>query len=298
MSGKGHPILAVLAILAAVGLVLGLVLTFVYFAAGSSGAYSFKEKIGVLPIQGTLTESDTLIAQLVEFRKDKKIKAILLRINSPGGGVGPSQEIYREIRKTKETKKVIASLGSVAASGGYYVASAADRVVANPGTLAGSIGVIMQFVQVEELFKKIGIGVEVLKTGEFKDIGSMHRKLSEEDREMIRAVVFDVQKQFVQAVAEGRNLPAQKVREIADGRILTGAQCQGLGLVDQLGNFEDAVELAKTLAGIKGEVTLVYPKKPRGRWWDLFVQDTSKAVVRAVRDALMMRLEYRWEGVP
>jgi len=298
MSGKGHPILAVMVILAAVGLVLGLVLTFVFFAAGSSGAYSFKEKIGVLPIQGTLTESDTLIAQLVDFKKDKKIKAILLRINSPGGGVGPSQEIYREIRKTKETKKVIASLGSVAASGGYYVASAADRVVANPGTLAGSIGVIMQFVQVEELLKKTGIGVEVLKTGEFKDIGSMHRKLSQEDRDMIRAVVFDVQKQFVQAVAEGRNLPAQKVREIADGRILTGAQCKDLGLVDQLGNFEDAVELAKTLAGIKGEVTLVYPKKPRGRWWDLFVQDTSKAVVRAVRDALMMRLEYRWEGVP
>jgi len=298
MSGKGHPILAVLIILVAVGLLLGLVLTLFMSVAGPSEAFSFKEKIGVLPIEGTITQSDPLVAQLVEFRKDRRIKAIILRVNSPGGSVGPSQEIYREIRKTIETKKVIASLGSLAASGGYYVASAADQIVANPGTLAGSIGVIMEFVQVEELLKKIGVSVEVLKTGEFKDIGSLHRKLSERDREMIRTLVFDVQRQFVEAVAQGRNLPVEKVREIADGRVLSGAQCKDLGLVDRLGNFEDAVELARTLAGIKGEVTLVYPKKPWGKWWDLFLQDTSQAVYRAVRDALRVRLEYRWEGVP
>jgi len=298
MSGKGHPILTVIVILAAVGVFLGLVMTLFFAVAGPSEAFLFKEKIGVLPIEGAITESDSLVAQLVEFRKDRRIKAILLRVDSPGGGVGPSQEIYREIRKTIETKKVVASLGSLAASGGYYVASAADKIIANPGTLAGSIGVIMEFVQVEELLKKIGVGVEVLKTGEFKDIGSFHRKLSERDREMIRALVFDVQRQFVDAVAQGRNLPVEKVREIADGRILSGAQCKDLGLVDQLGNFEDAVELAKALTGIKGEVTLVYTKKPRGKWWNLFLQDTSQAVIRAIRDALMVRLEYRWEGVP
>jgi protease-4 len=115
---------------------------------------------------------------------------------------------------------------------------------------------------------------------------------------MIRTLVFDVQRQFVDAVAQGRNLPVEKVREIADGRILSGAQCKDLGLVDQLGNFEDAVDLAKTLAGIKGEVALVYPKKPRGKWWNLFLQDTSQAVAKAIRDAVMLRLEYRWEGVP
>jgi protease-4 len=298
MSGKRHPILAVLIILVVVGLFLGLVLTFVLPMAGPSGAFSFREKIGVLPVEGTIIESDTLVAQLVEFRKDRKIKAVLLRVNSPGGSVGPSQELYREIRKTVETKKVVASLGSVAASGGYYAASAADKIVANPGTLAGSIGVIMEFVQVEELLKKIGVSVEVLKTGEFKDIGSIHRKLSERDREMIRTLVFDVQRQFVEAVAQGRNLPVEKVREIADGRVLTGAQCKELGLVDQLGNFEDAVELARTLAGVKGEAILVYPKKPKGKWWTLFLQDSSRTVVQAVRDALMVRLEYRWEGVP
>jgi protease IV len=298
MSGKGHPILSVIVILAAVSLFLGLVMTLFFSVAGPSEALSFKEKIGVLPLEGAITESDSLVAQLVEFRKDRRIKAIILRVNSPGGGVGPSQEIYREIRKTIDVKKVVASMGSVAASGGYYVASAADKIVANPGTLAGSIGVIMEFVQAEELLKKIGVSVEVLKTGEFKDIGSFHRKLSERDREMIRTLVFDVQRQFVDAVAQGRSLPVEKVREIADGRILSGAQCKDLGLVDQLGNFEDAVELAKTLAGIKGEVTLVYPKKPRGKWWNLFLQDTSQAVAMAIRDALMLRLEYRWDGVP
>ena len=298
MSGKGHPILAVLILLVVVGLFLSLVLTFVLPMAGPSGAFSFKEKIGVLPVEGTIIESDTLVAQLVEFRKDRKIKAVLLRVNSPGGGVGPSQELYREIRKTVETKKVVASLGSVAASGGYYAASAADKMVANPGTMAGGIGVIMEFVQVEELLKKIGVSVEVLKTGEFKDIGSIHRKLSERDREMIRTLVFDVQRQFVEAVAQGRNLPVEKVREIADGRVLTGAQCKELGLVDQLGNFEDAVELARTLAGVKGEAILVYPKKPKGKWWTLFLQDSSRTVVQAVRDALRVRLEYRWEGLP
>jgi protease-4 len=162
MSGKGHPILAVIVILTIVSLFLGLVMTFFFSVGGPSTAFSFKEKIGVLPIEGTITESDALVAQVVEFRKDRRIKAIVLRVNSPGGGVGPSQEIYREIRKTIEKKKVVASLGSVAASGGYYVASAANKIVANPGTLGGSIGVIMEFVQVEELLKKIGVGVEVL----------------------------------------------------------------------------------------------------------------------------------------
>lgn len=298
MSGKGHPILAVIGILAAVGLFLGLVMTLFFSVAGPSESLSFKEKIGVLPVEGAITESDALVAQLVEFRKDRRIKAILLRVDSPGGGVGPSQEIYREIRKTIDTKIVVASLGSLAASGGYYVASASNKIVANPGTLAGSIGVIMEFVQAEELLKKIGVSVEVLKTGEYKDIGSFHRKLSERDREMIRTLVFDVQRQFVDAVAQGRNLPVEKVREIADGRILSGAQCKDLGLVDQLGNFEDAVELAKTLSGIKGDVTLVYPKKPRGKWWNLFMQETSQSFYKALRDALTARLEYRWEGVP
>ena len=287
----------VLVILGIAALFLGTVGTIISFLSGPSSRFSFREKIGVIPIEGAITDSRAIISQLVEFKKDGQIKAIILRVNSPGGGVAPSQEIYREVRKTVMSKKVIASMGSLAASGGYYVASAADKIVANPGTLTGSIGVIMEFVQVEELLKKIGVGMEVIKSGEFKDIGSPHRKMSEREKELIRALILDVQKQFVEAVARGRNLPLDKVEEIADGRILSGAQSKELGLVDQLGNFEDAVDLAKSLAGIKGEITLVYPKKTRGRIWDLLLQDATKVLYESLRDILNTRVEYRWDGL-
>ncbi|MFH1124780.1 MAG: signal peptide peptidase SppA [Pseudomonadota bacterium] len=287
----------VLVILGIAALFLGTVGIIISFLSGPSSRFSFREKIGVIPIEGAITDSRAIISQLVEFKKDGQIKAIILRVNSPGGGVAPSQEIYREIRKTVMSKKVIASMGSLAASGGYYVASAADKIVANPGTLTGSIGVIMEFVQVEELLKKIGVGMEVIKSGEFKDIGSPHRKMSEREKELIRALILDVQKQFVEAVALGRNLPVDKVEEIADGRILSGAQSKELGLVDQLGNFEDAVDLAKSLAGIKGEITLVYPKKTRGRIWDLLLQDATKVLYESLRDIFNTRVEYRWDGL-
>ena len=287
----------VLVILGIAALFLGTVGIIISFLSGPSSRFSFREKIGVIPIEGAITDSRAIISQLVEFKKDGQIKAIILRVNSPGGGVAPSQEIYREVRKTVMSKKVIASMGSLAASGGYYVASAADKIVANPGTLTGSIGVIMEFVQVEELLKKIGVGMEVIKSGEFKDIGSPHRKMSEREKELIRALILDVQKQFVEAVARGRNLPLDKVEEIADGRILSGAQSKELGLVDQLGNFEDAVDLAKSLAGIKGEITLVYPKKTRGRIWDLLLQDATKVLYESLRDILNTRVEYRWDGL-
>ncbi|MCJ7596616.1 MAG: signal peptide peptidase SppA [Desulfobacterales bacterium] len=297
MSEKKRPILMVLVILGIAALFLGTVGTIISFLSGPSSRFSFREKIGVIPIEGAITDSRAIISQLVEFKKDGQIKAIILRVNSPGGGVAPSQEIYREVRKTVMSKKVIASMGSLAASGGYYVASAADKIVANPGTLTGSIGVIMEFVQVEELLKKIGVGMEVIKSGEFKDIGSPHRKMSEREKELIRALILDVQKQFVEAVARGRNLPLDKVEEIADGRILSGAQAKELGLVDQLGNFEDAVDLAKSLAGIKGEITLVYPKKTRGRIWDLLLRDVTKVFYESLRDILNTRVEYRWDGL-
>jgi len=287
----------VLVILGVAALFLGTMGVLISFFSGPSSRFSFREKIGVIPVEGAIMDSRAIVSQLVEFKKDGQIKAIILRVNSPGGGVAPSQEIYREVRKTVMSKKVIASMGSLAASGGYYVASAADKIVANPGTLTGSIGVIMEFVQIEELLKKIGVGMEVLKSGEFKDIGSPHRKMSEREKELIRALILDVQKQFVEAVARGRNLPVEKVEEIADGRILSGAQSKGLGLVDQLGNFEDAVDLAKRLAGIKGEVTLVYPKKARGRIWDLLLQDVTKVLYESLRDILNTRVEYRWDGL-
>ena len=178
MAGKKHPILIVLGILAGVGLVLGIAMIIVLKVFTPYSSLSFSTKIGVIPIEGAITDSQAITEQLRRFKKDKGIKAIILRINSPGGAVGPTQEIYREVQRTVETKKVVASLGGVAASGGYYIATAAKKIVANPGTITGSIGVIMEFVRFEDLLNKIGIKFEVLKSGEFKDIGSPHRELA------------------------------------------------------------------------------------------------------------------------
>ena len=295
MPGKKHPILMVLSLLAAIALLLVVILTLV---SGSSAPpfLTPRERIGVVRIEGAITDSEPVVTQLVEFRKDKGIKAIVLRIDSPGGAVAPSQEIYWEVKRAAASKTVIASMGKVAASGGYYVACAANKIVANPGTLTGSIGVIMEFLQLEELLKKIGVGVEVLKTGEFKDIGSPHRKLSEKDKELINSLIADIQRQFVEAVARGRNLPLEKVREIADGRILSGAQSKEHGLVDELGNFQDAVDLAKKMTGAEGEVTLVYPKKRGSILWDFLLRDASEALYSFLRTLPCMQVEYRWEG--
>ena len=298
MAGKKRPILTVLIILGVLVLFLGTVMTIIHtFLGSSSSSLSLGHKIGVIPIEGPITDSEPIVSQLVDFRKDKRIKAIILRINSPGGGVGPSQEIYREVRKTIKAKKVIGSMGSVAASGGYYIAAATNKIVANPGTITGSIGVIMEFVQIQDLLKKIGIGLEVLKSGEFKDIGSPHRKMTEKEKKLIEGLISDVQGQFVDAVAQGRSLSVEEIQKIADGRVLTGAQAKELGLVDELGNFRDAVDLAKEMTGIEGEVDLVYPKKARSRLWDLFLEDAANALYKAIIDGLRNRLEYRWDGL-
>ena len=296
MTGKRHPLLIVIVVIGVVALFLGGVMALVLKFTGQPSSLSFGTKIGVIPIEGTILDSEPVLTQLIQFKKEKQIKAIILRINSPGGGVAPSQEIYREIIRTKKTKKIIASMGSLAASGGYYIASAADKIVANPGTLTGSIGVIMEFVHVEELMKKLGVGMEVLKSGEFKDIGSPHRKLTERDKALIKNLMSEIQEQFVDAVAQGRNLAREKVQKVADGRVLSGEQAKELGLVDVLGNFRDAVELAKGMTGIEGEVTLVYPKKTHARLWDMFLENTSRAFLKALKKTLGPRIEYRWPG--
>lgn len=296
MARKKHPILLVIGILCAIVLVLVIVMSVLLSLTGPSKGLSFANRIGVISIEGMITNPEPFLKQLVEFKKDGRIKAIILRINSPGGAVGPSQEIYREVRKTIKTKKVIASMSTLAASGGYYIAAAADKIVANPGTISGSIGVIMEFVQVEDLLGKLGIGLEVVKSGEFKDIGSPHRKMSSRDREIVEGLTQEVRNQFVEAVAEGRNLPVEAVREIADGRILTGARCKELGLVDSLGNFMDAVDLAKEMVGIEGEVTLVHAKKAKSMLWELFFEESAESLYQAIRDFLQTKVEYRWDG--
>ncbi|SPD73729.1 Signal peptide peptidase SppA, 36K type [uncultured Desulfobacterium sp.] len=295
MADKKHPILTAVVILLAIGLFLCISMFIVIKMVDPASKLTFSDKIGVIPVDGAILDSRLMLDQLVAFREDNNIKAIIIRINSPGGAVGPSQELYREIQKTIQTKKVVASLGGVAASGGYYIASAADKIVANPGTLTGSIGVVMEFFRFEDLLNKIGVRLEVLKSGEFKDIGSPHRELTDRDREIISGIIADIQNQFVQAVASGRNLPVEKVNEIADGRVFSGSKAKELDLVDVLGNFNDAVNLAKEIAGIKGDAILVYPKKSRLEIWESFVDGTTQSVARALQ-AIKPRLAYEWCG--
>jgi protease-4 len=298
MAKAKRPITVVLIILGVAILFFGTLMAIVLSLSGYSPALSFTNKIGVVPINGIIRDADTIIEQIIAFRNDRQIKAIILRIDSPGGGVGPSQEIYTETRRTSRTKKVVASLGSVAASGGYYIASAADSIVANPGTLTGSIGVLMEFVRVEELLKKIGVEMQVIKSGEFKDIGSPNRKMTHKEKEMLLTLLEDIRNQFVSAVSQGRNMPEEAVLELADGRIFSGRQAKGLGLVDSLGNFRDAVSVAKRLAHIKGEVKLVYPQKRRRSFlWDLLFRDLTEAVLDRI-DRPLGFLDYRWNGNP
>ena len=298
MSIKKHPVLIVSVILGAAVIFLGTVMYIIssFFISPSPGI-GFSDKIGVIEISGELSDCGDILQQLREFKKNKNIKAVILRIDSPGGGVGASQEIYREITKVTETKKVIVSMGDTAASGGYYIASAGDVIVANPGTITGSIGVIMSYIRIDELSKKLGFTLEVIKSGEFKDTGSPYRELTEREKDLMNSVVLNIQEQFIKAVAEGRNLPVEKVRDIADGRILSGEMAMELGLVDQLGNFWDAVAVAAELSGIEGEPILVYPETPKLRLWDIIFQSASKALFKSFSDNIRPVIEYRWNNL-
>ncbi len=296
MFKSNRPLTIVLIILGVAVLFFGTLMAIVLSLSRYTPTLSLGNKIGVIPIDGVIRNADAITDQLIAFRNNRQIKAIILRINSPGGGVGPSQEIYSETKRTRKTKKVIASLGSVAASGGYYIASAADSIIANPGTLTGSIGVLMEFVTVEELLKKIGVEMQVIKSGEFKDIGSPNRKMTQREREILKNLLEDIRNQFVTAVSQGRNLPEEKVLELADGRIFSGREAKELGLVDSLGNFRDAVNLAKKMTHIRGEVKLVYPeKKKRSLLWDLLFRDLAESVLNRIGHP-SGELEYRWNG--
>ena len=287
--------MTVLAVLLGVALVLGGTLVLVLHLFMPSRTALFKDKIGVISISGTIASSNKITSQLAKFGKDDSIKAIILRINSPGGGVGATQEIHREVQKIISQKPIVVSMGSIAASGGYYVAAAASKIVSNPGTITGSIGVFIQFVRLEELLDKIGVKFEIVKSGEFKDMGSPDRKLTERDREIVDALIKDLQEQFVSSVASGRKLSVQKVQEIADGRIFSGARAKDLGLVDFLGNFQDTVEITKKMLGIKGDVELVYPKKSKVELWDMFFESSVGVISKVLSDQGGM-VEYRWSG--
>ncbi|MEK6533456.1 MAG: signal peptide peptidase SppA [Nitrospirota bacterium] len=224
---------------------------------------SGEDRIALIRIEGVILDAQETLGELKKFSENPTVKAIVLRIDSPGGGVVPSQEIYDAVRRvrTKSNKAVIASMGSVAASGGYYIAAATDRIVANPGTLTGSIGVIMEMANVEGLLQKIGVEGVVVKSGKYKDVGSPLRKMSDEERGLLQTVMDDVHKQFIEAVAEGRSLEVPEVQALADGRIFTGRQAKAAKLVDELGNLDDAIQLAADVVGIEGEPKVIEQRR-------------------------------------
>ncbi len=222
----------------------------------------FGDKVAIVDLSGEITSSTDFIRQLKKYDKDQSVKAIVLHIDSPGGAVAPSQEMYEEILKIRQNGKiVVASFGSVAASGGYYVGCAADKVVANPGTLTGSIGVILSFPTAQKLMEKIGLNWETVKSGELKDVGSFSRPMTTEDERMLKAVIDDTYEQFVEAVAKGRNRDKEEIYPFADGSIFTGRQAYNIGLVDTLGSFEDAVSIAGEMAGLGPDPDIVREKR-------------------------------------
>jgi protease-4 len=244
-------------------LLAGLLVVFLATALWPDLDLSGEDRIALIRVEGVILDAQQTVGDLKKFGESPSVKAIVLRIDSPGGGVVPSQEIHDAVLRVrnKQNKAVVASMGTVAASGGYYIAAATDRIIANPGTLTGSIGVIMELANLEGLLKKIGVENVVVKSGRHKDIGSPFRKMSDEDRRILQSVMDDVHTQFIEAVAEGRSLDVSDVRPLADGRIFTGRQAKEIKLVDELGDLDDAIRLAADLGGIEGEPKVVEPRK-------------------------------------
>jgi protease IV len=251
-----------------------------------------ENRIGVIDITGLISDSQHIVNQVKKFSQDKRIRGIILRIDSPGGSVGPSQEIYDEVLKTRESGKTIyASMGALAASGGYYIASAAEKIFANPGTLTGSIGVIMAFPNAKGLMEKIGIQPEIIKAGKYKDIGSPARTMTEKERNLLQSVVVDVHQQFIEAIASGRDISIEEVTNIADGRILTGRQAHSLNLVDQLGGLQATIDQLADKVGIVGTPKIV-KEKPRFGLLDWVLQTTINQPL--MNQSFIPSLQYTW----
>lgn len=229
---------------------------------GEGGQALFGPRIAIVELEGVIAEVDDLVREVKAHRDNPQVKAVVIRINSPGGVVGPTQELHQALMRVREAgKPVVASLGSVAASGGYYTAVAADRIFANPGTLTGSIGVIMQMANVENLFKKVGVEYIVVKAGQYKDLGNFSRPMTPEEKRVLQTLLDDVHAQFIDAVALGRKLDRAEVVKFADGRVFSGVQARDLKMVDTLGSLEDAVNEAAKLAGLALPPAVIRPSK-------------------------------------
>lgn len=253
----------------------------IIFRIGAASAVSNFEgsgkKVGIVKINGPILTSDSVVSQLEKLNNRKDISAIVMRIDSPGGLVAPTQEIYEKVKSLRGVKPIIASMGSVAASGGYYIALGADTLIANPGTIVGSIGVIMNYPIATELLGKVGIKFETVKSGGLKDVGSYSREVTEADRRHLNDMVTNIHNQFIDAVNNNRSIEKSELIKLADGRVFTGSQSKDLGLVDLLGTFEDAVSLAGTLGKIKGVPKTIQIDKKNSSLIDMFTSNIEQA---------------------
>lgn len=268
----------------------------VRLALGEKLGLSSGPGVGYLEVKGVIVDAEEVVKQLHALQKNDDVKAVVLRIDSPGGVVGPSQEIYQEVKKLAAVKKVVVSMGSVAASGGYYIAVPATTIYANPGTITGSIGVLMKLSNIEGLLGKVGMKAFILKSGAYKDAGSPLRPLTAADRAVLQGIIDNLHGQFVKAVAEGRRLPLATIRTLADGRVYTGEQALALKLVDRLGTLQDAVAEAGRLAGITGEPTLITPPRKPALLRDLLVEQLAGAVRGAARQESQFSVNYQLDG--
>ncbi len=290
-------ILGILAIIAA-----GFILLFISILGESSESTETVttgsgDKIAVIDLKGVISSSEDVNRQLKKYRENHSIKAILLHIDSPGGGVVASQEMYEEVRKTREGgMPVVVSMGSLAASGGYYVACGGSRLVANRGTLTASIGVISEFLQLHDALTKLGVDVKTIKSGRLKDAGSPTRKMSDEDERYFQSLMDDVHRQFIAVVERERKMSHDAVVAVADGRVFTGEQAVTMGLVDTLGTFEDAVKIAASLGGVRGEPAIVKERK-RQSWLPSLLGDMGETVKDLTQEILDRPiLSYRFAG--
>lgn len=264
----------------------GVILALVLALRGPSSGFALSDRIAILEITGVIVEDQEYLEQIRRFREDRSVRGVLVIIDSPGGVVGPAQSVYRELRRLREEAEipVIASIGATGASGGYYIALGADSIFALPGSITGSIGVVMELPEVSGLMERVGVEMQVVKSAEHKDSGSPFRPLSESDREVLGSVVRDAYDQFVTVVAEERGLEPEAVRALADGRIMTGRQALGAGLIDRIGNANDALATVGRMSGLGDRPRVLPPPRSDFTLLDiLFGRGTTSSVRQWVR---------------
>ncbi len=274
--------------------VMAVLLFLVSRKGGESGLFDNQERIAVLPLEGEIITSRKWISQLNKFAENDRVAGILIPINSPGGSVAPAQEMYHAIKTIRDDSNtpIFITMSSVAASGGYYAALGADSIFANDGTLTGSIGVIMQFPVYSDLMEKIGLGMQTVKSQEFKDAGSPFREMNANEREYFQDLIADVYGQFTEVVSQERGIDEINMQTLANGRVFTGRQAQKAGLVDAIGTFEDARSALCTTAGIPTNSPLLYPTEPRRSWWSILKDDVTSALP-GWESSSSIKLQYR-----